>query len=516
MVQRRSIQPGLGPDRESRAVRRWPPPPAAPPGTRRARAGRILALNLALNLALFLFLALALAGGSARGGGARGQGVGAGAPVLLDQASEVALAQPLRLPLLGPRYALVTLDLFVAVGQKGSDINLGLALRRAAEAADVRLLLHPVTNSALAERGAEVIWEALEQQPAGCYPFIKQLYSHPEWLALTTEGQEALLGAAGAAGLDPQRLRRSLLGHRHRAAVSALWQAVREQVRYPPELWVNGRHLRGTLTDAQLREELDRQRTRAQRALHSGTPPTQLYEKLVAEEAGERADDSAAPARPWGRIPTPSPAPPASPPPSRPGVGSLASHLELTGMPSRGPHIATVTLVLVGSLDSYGTYGAARAAYEVWKRHPDSVRLVLVQAPRSETSQRIARLLAQVAIVDEARFWRLFDSIIELLPRRFFLRYADVESLVRREGGYSLIEAGLRTPAAEARVRHDLEQTRRLGIENSPVVLVNGLPVRGAPLAEALELAIERERQRGLLQRLHAPAQRIDYGWLAR
>ena len=121
-----------------------------------------------------------------------------------------------------------------------------------------------------------------------------------------------------------------------------------------------------------------------------------------------------------------------------------------------------------------------------------------------------------MGLVDEGRFWRLFDSIVELLPRRFFLRYSDVENLVRREGGYALIEAGLRTPAAAARVRQDLEQTRRLGIENSPVVLVNGLPVRGAPLAEALESAIERERQRGLLQRLRTPAQRIDYGWLAR
>ena len=495
----RSVQPEAGPARpaEPRAACRWQRRRAAPLGALLALAG----------LTLLVF------GSRARGDGA---GAGGGAQVLLDQASEVALAQPPRLPLLGPRYALVTLDLFVAVGQKGSDINLGLALRRAAEATDVRLLLHPVPTGVLGERGAEVIWEAFEQQPTGCYPFITQVYAHPEWLALTTDAQEALLGGAGAAGLDPQRLRRSLLVHRHRATVSALWQAAREQVRYPPELWVNGRHLRGTLTDAQLREELERQRARAQRALQSGTPLTLLYERLVSEEAGERAEDPPAPARPWGRIPSPSPTRPTPPPLSRPATRSLASHLELAGMPSRGPRVATVTLVLVGSLDSYGTYGAARAAYEVWQRHADSVRLVLVQAPRSETSQRIALLLAQVGLVDEARFWRLFDGILELLPRRFFLRYADVENLVRREGGYALIEAGLRTPAAEARVRQDLEQTRRLGIENSPVVLVNGLPVRGAPLAEALESAIERERQRGLLQRLHAPAQRIDYGWLAR
>lgn len=436
------------------------------------------------------------------------------APVALDQASEVPLAAPSRLPLLGPRYALVTLDLFLAVGQKGSDINLALAMRRVAEAADVRLLLHPVATGPLAERGAEVIWEAFEQRPADCYPFLAQLFAHPEWLAATADGQEDLFLAAAAAGLDAQRLRRALREHRHRPVVNAQWQAVREYVRYPPELWVNGRRLRGTLTDAQLREELDRQRGRALRAFQSGTLLTQLYERLVSEESAQRAEESISGSRRWGRIP---------PPPSLqlgqsglPGAKVSAPRLDLTGMPSRGPRIAPVTLVLIGSLDSYGTYGVARAASDVWSRHADSVRLVFLHAPRSDTSQRIALLLAQVGLTDPERFWRLFDNILEVLPRRFFLRYADIEALIRRDGSLPLTEAGLRTAAADARVQKDLEQARRLGIENSPVVLVNGLPVRGAPLAEALETAIERESQRGLLQRLHTPPPRVDYGWLTR
>jgi hypothetical protein len=152
----------------------------------------------------------------------------------------------------------------------------------------------------------------------------------------------------------------------------------------------------------------------------------------------------------------------------------------------------------------------------VWLRHADSVRLVFLQAPRSETSQRIALLVAQVGLLDEGRFWRLFDGILAVLPRKFFLHYTDVEGLVRREGGYAVIEAGLRTSAAETRIKQDLEQVRRLGIEYSPVILVNGQPVRGTPLPEALESAIVREHQRGLLQRLHAPPLRIDAGWLTR
>ena len=430
------------------------------------------------------------------------------------------LAAPSRLPLLGPRYALVTLDLFVAVGQKGSDINLTLAMRRVAESGDVRLRLHPVTTGPLAERGAEVMWEAFEQRPAGCFPFFAQLLAHPDWLAATADGLQALLTAATAAGLDAQRLQLALRAHRHRPLVTAHWQALREQVRYPPELWVNGRRLRGTLTEAQLREELDGQRVRAQRALLQSAGPTsapsgvlltQLYERLLAEEAAQRSEGSTVSiGRRWGRAPSP------PPPPSGPLPLKTAPRLELAGLPSRGPRIAPVTMVLVGSLDSYGTYSVARAASEVWARHSDSVRLMFLQAPRTESSQRIAVILTQVALLDPGRFWRLFDGILEVLPRRFFLRLTDIEDLIRREGSMAWIEAGLRTPVAEARVQKDLEQARRFGIENSPLILVNGLPVRGAPLAEALESAIERESQRGLLQRLHTPPQRIDYGWLTR
>ena len=90
-------------------------------------------------------------------------------------------------------------------------------MRRVREEPDVRLLLHPVTGGPVAERGAEVIWEAFEQQPASCYRFISQLFGHPDWLAVTADGEEALLTAAAAAGLDAPRLRRSLASHRHRA-----------------------------------------------------------------------------------------------------------------------------------------------------------------------------------------------------------------------------------------------------------------------------------------------------------
>jgi protein-disulfide isomerase len=426
----------------------------------------------------------------------------------VDQAREVTLAPPAPLPFLGPRYAPVTLDAFIPVGARAGENNLNLALRLARESADVRLVLHPVTTSPLAERGAEVIWEACAELPGACFGFVSQLYAHPDWLAATTDGEAALLGAAAAAGLDAARLRRALLGHRHRPLVSALWQSVREQILYPPDLWINGRRLRGTLSELQLREELDRQRARAQRALQGGARLTQLYEQLLAEEAALRLDDVPRRAGSLWSLPSRTI--------SGSGSGAAVVHLLLDGAPSRGPKVAPVTIVLIASVDSYEFYSVARAAYDAWQRHADSARLVFLQAARGESSERTAVRLAQLALIDQDGFWRLFDRIVELSVRRFLVDRAYVENLLRSDEHYPALAAGLYLDEARRRVQQDREQVRRIGIENTPLVLVNGLPVHGSPLADKLDSALQREAQRGLLQRLHAPPARIDYGWLER
>ena len=58
--------------------------------------------------------------------------------------------------------------------------------------------------------------------------------------------------------------------------------------------------------------------------------------------------------------------------------------------------------------------------------------------------------------------------------------------LIRREGSMAWIEAGLRTPLAEARVQKDLEQARRLGIENSPLVRQKDYVAGGIAIARAM------------------------------
>jgi hypothetical protein len=302
-----------------------------------------------------------------------------------------------------------------------------------------------------------------------------------------------------------------------------LWQAQREVVRLPPEVWVNGRRLRSSMMELQLATEIDRALLRAQKALREGVRTSELYELLLAEERSSRSDSF-----PFSR-------PSSGPPPSLLGPGGLRSpgprsatpveserrrasslRLDLSGTPRRGPAIAAVTVTLIGSIDSYATFSLAKAATDVWTRYQDRVRLCYLHAPRSESSRRFAELLAQVGLVDEARFWRSFDALLEMLPRRFALRQRDLEDVLRRHGELGRLEASLASGQAAAVVQRDLEQVRRIGIEYAPLILVNGRPVRGANQSEVLERAVKEELGSGLLSRLRRPPNREDFGWLTR
>lgn len=462
-------------------------------------------------------------------GGAEGRAVGAPQTVAVevDGDAELRLVPPSPLPLLGPRFAPVTVDLFLPFGTRFSDGAFRLALRlqreSAATGSDLRLQWRPTLGSAAAERGAEAAWEACQQQPGRCFGFLEQLYLHPEWLQPGREAEDQLVAAAQRQGLDAARFARTLTQRTHRARVAALWQAQREVVRLPPEVWVNGRRLRSSMMEMQLATEIDRALLRAQKALREGVRTSELYELLLAEERSSRSDSF-----PFSRPSSP-------PPPSLLGPGGLRSpwprsttpveserrrtsslRLDLSGTPRRGPAIAAVTVTLIGSIDSYATFSLAKAATDVWTRYQDRVRLCYLHAPRSESSRRFAELLAQVGLVDEARFWRSFDALLEMLPRRFALRQRDLEDVLRRHGDLGRLEVALATGQAAAVVQRDLEQVRRIGIEYAPLILVNGRPVRGANQSEVLERAVKEELGSGLLSRLRRPPNREDFGWLTR
>jgi protein-disulfide isomerase len=74
----------------------------------------------------------------------------------------------------------------------------------------------------------------------------------------------------------------------------------------------------------------------------------------------------------------------------------------------------------------------------------------------------------------------------------------------------------LRSNYAQSQVERQQTEARRIGLEYTPLVLVNGVPIRGALLAENVLRATEKELERGLLARLRAKSSTTDYSWLTR
>jgi protein-disulfide isomerase len=470
-------------------------------------------------------------------------GFGAGVLLLADADNEVVLSPRSQLPLYGPRYAEVTIDLFLPFGHKATAQDLALALSLAHENPDVRLILHPVLGSEVAERGAEVVFTAWQQSrslapaPSGallaataadrCFALAAELAQHPEWLAATPEAELLLKGAAQAAALDTGPLFLALRQHSERAQLIDISQRERADVRSPPEVWLNGHRLRGPLplSETPLREELGRQRGRAYKALRSGTPLTLLYEFLLGKERSELAA-----AAPWlSRLSSPSSfgggtsgsaafsAVVASmmtgslqPAALSPSPLTTSTRLDLSGSPARGPQVAPVTVVLIGSLDSYGTYVMARVVHEVWSRHTETVRLIFQHAPTSETGRQIALLLTELAQTDPEAFWRAFDGILELMKQRYLLGYRDILNLLSRQhADVGKLEAALKDPAQSTAARdllsRDLKQAQRLSSPYYPVLFVNGRLQPGQPQADQLEHRIVTELQHGFLSRWLPP-----------
>lgn len=469
-----------------------------------------------------------------------------------DADHEIKLGPPSRLPLLGPRYAPITIDLFLQFGHKLTPGNLALLVRTVRENPDVRLLFHPVLGSDLAERGAEAMfaaWSELQDSPSGperCFAFAEALANRVEALAGNAEAEVPLVELLRGAELEPRLLLRVLRRRLTRPMLIEIWQTERTEVRSPPEIWVNGRRLRGQLAEPQLREELERQRGRAYQALRSGTPLTQLYEQLVSRE---RSDSSpllqgfvrVAPSTlgsslglrsPFGApssgafgvsgssggLFSPSLRSPSGFSLGRPALGTLptlpspsgSSRLDVEGSPRRGPEVSPVTITIIGSLDTYATNLLVRPTYEVWAKRSDTVRLVFQHGPTTDGGRKVAQLLAQLGLVDPDAFWRAFDGIRELMKTRFMLRYNDITDLLRRQHvDVTRLEVAIRDPREGETVRallaRDLEQAQRLGVPSLPALLINGRPTTGSPNAESLSRRIDTELKRGLLTRLASP-----------
>lgn len=487
-------------------------------------------------------------------------GAGHVAVVMAGRDSEVVLVPTAEVPTFGPAVAPLTLDLFLPFGHRSTGPELGRYLQLAADHDDIRLRLHPVLGSDVAERGAELSLFAWELVGPDCAPFLLDVAEHPEWLidwpaqlgwALSDassqlgnerrrDGDLQLFAAAGRQGIDVEKLRQALRERRQRSRATQLWTRMRSAVRTPPEIWLNGRRLRSPVSESVLREELERQRRRAYQLLRAGIPLSGLYEELLAgAESSDAPSPYSSPASSpllSGRMMSPrsgsAPAPALPARRSRPEAAST-SRIDLSDVPLRGPKVSPVSVVLIGNLESGPTCELARELREVLRPYAEAVRFAYLPAPNgalltstgsttagasylfSERTQRVPLLLAALAQENGAAFFRTYDAIIDLMRRRFLLTYVEfAQSIASQRLDFDRLEVQSRQAPARQLVSRAQRDAQRLGATSLPALFINGRIVPGigsisgpgsgttATRAEQMTRLIESELRRGLLDRL--------------
>jgi protein-disulfide isomerase len=396
---------------------------------------------------------------------------------------EVVHVPPSPFPVRGPRFALVTLDLYFAFGHGPSAAGAEL-VRRAIERArpgEVRQVLHlalagPISATPGSELAAEAMLEAAEQDRL--WPFVDRLVRDRSSGLSTPE----LSRAAREAGLDGARLDEALGDGRHRAAVEQQWKDAQAHMHGAGELFVNGRRSSVWTSDEGLQAMIDEARRRAELLVEGGVPLSRLYDQLTAPvEEGQPVETALR-----GRRRAPG---------------------DLSAAPSRGPQVAAVTLVVYSNLACVTCGEISATVRRVREAHPGQVREVWRNFVPSYASTGIDETAAELAVAAAAqgRFWQLHDLTVAAYASGMRRSRPELEIFARTVGvDLTQVLAGERAGRWRPTVERESQEARALGVPLAPSVLVNGLLLVPPISVEKLERVVRAELERGVVDRLQS------------
>ncbi|MDB4969817.1 MAG: thioredoxin protein [Myxococcales bacterium] len=387
---------------------------------------------------------------------------------------DVVWTPPTTWPVRGPRYAVVTIDVYLLLGHAPSYAVAEVARRAVERSRDVRAVMHLTEVTRNTEAAAEALVEAAEQERFfALFDRIAQAR-----LSFAAPVDVARLGRD--AGLDGARLDDALASRRHRGEVERLVHEARGH--RAVEILINGHRISPWAGEEAVNHALAEARTRAADLLADGVPLSQLYERLVDvdEEVPFTID---------------------------PGARGTRRRLaiDVDNAPVRGPSTAPVTVVLWANFACMQCADVAASLKRVAAAHPGLVRIAWKHYP-SPYRQAIGQTAAEYAAAAHAqgRFWALHD--VAMASRLLPARVSRVE-LDRMAASAGLDEVRLHLEVdhglARAAVERDAAEARRLGVPGPGSVAVNGIAVAGAPSFELLDRLVAAELDAGVLERLH-------------
>jgi predicted DsbA family dithiol-disulfide isomerase len=172
----------------------------------------------------------------------------------------------------------------------------------------------------------------------------------------------------------------------------------------------------------------------------------------------------------------------------------LRTDVATAGYPSRGPANAPVTIVEFADFECPFCGGFYPTLKQVEKNYADKVRLVYRQFPIT-TAHPNAQKAAEASLCanEQRRFWEFYDALFSDQSR------LDVASLKQRAQTLGLNAAAFNTcldsGGQAAAIEKDRDDARKIGVNSTPTVFINGRLLGGRSYAEIQEV-IDDELQR--------------------
>ncbi len=393
-----------------------------------------------------------------------------GEPLPGGRTAEVRVAPAAPQPLRGPRYAPVTIDLYVTVPVQSPMARVEPMVRRLVAAGDVRVVYHlggqtqPPYSTCL-----EALAEA--EREGRFFALLDALVTRgldPRPLAV-----EELPRIAGDAGLDGEAFAAALADHRGRERAAAWLTETRAAGHGANELLVNGVSQSLSLSASDLAQAVATQRKRARELAAQGVPLTRLYERLTRDDALGGA---------------------------LPGFERRRVTVATAGAPARGPEVAPVTVVILSSFVCEACRNLHRTLDRLDKRFPQSIRFVWKNLPTNPMTTMAAGFAA--AAHARGRFWALYDHLRDAQLRLYRITHGDLAQAASAAGlDGAALDREVQADAWRAAVQRDVDDAHQAGISSPATVVVNGI-VLAAPGYDQLESLVAREMELGLLGRL--------------
>jgi protein-disulfide isomerase len=240
-----------------------------------------------------------------------------------------------------------------------------------------------------------------------------------------------------------------------------------------PNLFINGRPLRGAVPFEQFKNVVEDELGRAKKLVEKGTSASKVFAALMKGEGKGLG----------------TPAPP--PPPPRIPIGSEVFKIEPGDAPQVGGKEPKVTLIVFSEFQCPYSGRAKGTLDELKKTYKDDLQITFRHFPLPFHNNAMPAAIAAVAAAQQGKFWEMYDK---LFANQRALSTADLEKYASEIGlDMAKWKAAIADPKTKAVVEADTKMASNFGVGGTPAFFMNGHSFSGAYPLESFKNAIDDE-----------------------